>query len=123
MPDSYPTRHVQIDFEQWSSLASLDPEAFEARRYELIEDVIRSAPLRCQPRLRGLQWRLDRVRERSGTPLAACIRMSEMMWEALLGEGGLRDSLECLTQARPRLPRRPSAQVLHLDPARRHDRM
>lgn len=123
MPDSYPTRQVQIDFEQWSSLASLDPEAFEARRYELIEDVIRSAPLRCQPRLRGLQWRLDRVRERSGTPLAACIRMSEMMWEALLGEGGLRDSLECLTQARPRLPRRPCAQVLHLDPARRHDRM
>jgi hypothetical protein len=120
MPDSYSTRQAHIDFEQWSSLAALDPEAFEARRHQLIEDVIRSAPQHRQPRLRGLQWRLDRVRERSGTPLAACIRMSEMMWEALLGEGGLRDSLECLTQARPQPPRRPSAQVFQLDAVRRH---
>lgn len=120
MPDSYSTRQGHFDFEQWSNLAALDPEAFEARRRALIEEVIRSTPLHRQPRLRGLQWRLDRLRERSGTPLAACIRMSEVMWDALLGEGGLRDSLECLTQARPELPRRPAARVLYLDAARRH---
>jgi hypothetical protein len=121
MSNSYPIRQVHIDFDQWSSLANLDPEAFEARRHELIEEVIRNAPQHCQPRLRCLQWRLDRMRERSGTPLAACIRMSEMMWKSVLGEGGLRDSLECLTQARPQAPRRPRARVLYLDAARRPD--
>jgi hypothetical protein len=121
MTDSHSIRQANIDFDQWSSLATLDPEAFEARRHELIEDLIRSAPLHRQPRLRGLQWRLDRIREHSRTPLAACIRISEMMWEALVGEGGLRDSLECLTQARPEPPHRPAARILYLDAARRPD--
>jgi hypothetical protein len=120
MADSHSTRQDHLDFDQLSSLATLDPEAFEARRDELIEEVISSAPLHRQPRLRGLQWRLDLLRKRSRTPLAACIRMSEMMWESLLGEGGLRDSLECLTQARAPLPRRASARVIQLDSARRH---
>lgn len=120
MSDSYSTRQGHFDFEHWSSLASQDPVAFEARRHELIEGVIRTAPPHRQPRLRGLQWRLDMVRQRSRTPLAACIRMSEMMWDSVLGEGGLRDALECLTQARPEPPRRPAARVIPLDRARHH---
>jgi hypothetical protein len=40
------------------------------------------------------------------------------MWDSLLGEGGLRDALECLTQARPEAPQRPSARVIHLDSVR-----
>lgn len=119
MSDSYPIPRGHFDFEQWSSLATQDPQAFEARRHELIEDLIRSAPPHRQPRLRGLQWRLDMVRKRSRTPLAACIRMSEMMWESLLGEGGLRDSLESLAQARPQRLPRVRARVLYLDEARR----
>ena len=59
------------------------------------------------------------VRQRSRTPLAACIRMSEMMWDSLLGEGGLRDTLESLTRAHATQPARPRARVLYLDDARR----
>lgn len=117
MNDSYLTRQAHFDFDHWSRLAILDPEAFEARRHALIEDLIQRAPPHRQPRLRGLQWRIDRVRERSGTPLAACIRISEMMWESLLGEGGLRDSLLALRDP-DRLPRRPRAPVLRLEAAR-----
>ena len=119
MPDTIPHTRGQFDFEHWSHLASEDPEAFEARRQALIEDLINSAPRHRQPRLRGLQWRLDMVRQRSRTPLAACIRMSEMMWDSLLGEGGLRDTLESLTRAHATQPARPRARVLYLDDARR----
>ncbi len=97
MPKSEPIQHTEIDFDNLSDLAASDPEAFEAQRSALIEQVIQRAPRHRQQRLRGLQWRVDIVRERSQTPLAACIRMSEMMWDTLVGEGGLRDSLEYLS--------------------------
>lgn len=119
MSESHTMRHLQIDFDHWSDLASSDPAAFEARRNQLIEDVIRRAPAHRQQRLRGLQWRLDLVRSRSQTPLAACIRISEMMWEAVIGEGGLRDTLECVADPAKLPSRRPRAQVVPLRNARR----
>ncbi len=119
MSESYSTSHLAIDFDHWSDLANSDPEAFEARRNQLIEEVIRRAPSHRQQRLRGLQWRLDRVRERSQTPMAACIRISEMMWDALMGEYGLRDTLESLSEPGAVRRTRPRARVFSLDAARR----
>ncbi|WJW75696.1 DUF3135 domain-containing protein [Thiohalobacter sp. IOR34] len=92
-----------FDFDHWSKLARSDPEQFEARRAAVIEAAIRRAPKRNQTRLRRLQWKLDQVRKTSATPLAACIRMNEMMWDRITGHGGL---LEALGQTpRPRGPR------------------
>ncbi|HEY5602268.1 MAG TPA: DUF3135 domain-containing protein, partial [Gammaproteobacteria bacterium] len=34
-------------------------------------------------RLRCLQWKIDRVREKMPTPLAACVAISDMMWDSL----------------------------------------
>lgn len=85
--------HSTFDFDHWSELASRDPEGFEARRRETIEAAIRQAPARTQARLRRLQWKLDQIRRTSGTPLAACIRMHNMMWDSLQGRGGLLDTL------------------------------
>lgn len=82
-----------LDIEQLRHLADSDPEAFEHRRRELIDAVIARAPARRRQRLRGLQWRVDQVRSRSSNPLAACISLSDMMWEAFAGSNGLVETL------------------------------
>ncbi len=81
------------DFDEWRSLAKRDPEGFELARRRALDAVIAQAPESRRHRLRGLQWRVDRVRERSATPLAACISLSDMMWESFAGENGLIEAL------------------------------
>ena len=56
-----------------------------------IEAVIESAPEGNRERLRRLQWRIDQERRLARTPMAACLRISRMMWRAVLGPGGLND--------------------------------
>ncbi|HED18949.1 MAG TPA: DUF3135 domain-containing protein [Gammaproteobacteria bacterium] len=87
-----------IDFDQFSKLAKSDPEAFEARRAELIEEVIQRMPVDKQHRMRCLQWRIDQVRKQASNPMAACIKLSEMMWDSLVGPGGLREALERISK-------------------------
>lgn len=85
---------ISLDFDAWRELATRDPVRFEALRGRAIDAAIRRAPKEHQHRLRCLQWRIDAVRHRSGTPLAATIRISGMMSESLarltrvLQEGG-----------------------------------
>ncbi len=107
-----------INFDEWSALASTDPEAFERLRASLVSQVLERAPERRQDRLRGLQWRIDRVRERSATPLAACIRISGMMWDSVMGEGGLVEALQGLRKLEPAHVKRAhtTAQVLPFRP-------
>lgn len=71
----------KLDFEHWSSLASRDPQEFERSREQIIDELIAAAPADAQHRLRGLQWRIDRTRERSATPLGSCVAVSRMMWD------------------------------------------
>lgn len=108
-----PSSH--IDFDDWSALARRDPEAFERRRAEVLENFIQQMPESKQHRMRCLQWRVDRVRERASNPVAACIRLSQMMWESLMGDGGLLEALEDFQHGRrsPRLSQ-PSARVVRL---------
>jgi hypothetical protein len=82
-----------IDFDQWATLARTDPAAFEARRAERIEALLRNAPPARQERLRRLQWRIDQIRRTSATPLAACIRISGMMWASVCGPCGMVQAL------------------------------
>lgn len=84
----------EFDFDAWSRLHVEDPDAFERRRIEAIEAIIRSAPTGLQPRLRGLQFRVEMERSRAGSDLAACVKSSAMMWDSLIR---LRDALEDLT--------------------------
>ncbi len=86
----------QFDFDVWAQLAKNDPEAFEAKRLSMIEDIIVQAPPALQQRLRGLQWRIDVERERSKTPLQACIRISNMMWDMIYADRGFLWSLQVL---------------------------
>ncbi len=82
---------AEFDFDAWSDMAKNDPETFEKMRLAAIEDVIEKAPEDNRERLRRLQWRIDQERRLARTPMAACLRISRMMWRMVLGEGGLND--------------------------------
>jgi hypothetical protein len=92
-----PARAEMPEFEVWAELAKTDPERFEALRLETIDDFIASVPGEDRrQQLRRLQWRIDRVRERSSNPLAACIALSRMMWDSF---SQLREQYQGLHEA------------------------
>ena len=70
----------RFDFEEWAKLAEQDPARFEDRRAQTISKAIDEVPQDKQQMLRRLQWKVDRVRELKSTPLAACIAITDMMW-------------------------------------------
>ncbi len=70
----------ELDINMWMDLAEHDPDKFEAMRSEAIERLITRAPEKCQLHLRRVQWRVDKIRERSTSPMGAVIAISEMMW-------------------------------------------
>ena len=86
-------QYFTIDFDDWSSLARRDPQGFEARRCAVLDSFIEAQPIERRHRLRCLQWRVDRVREGSSTPLLACQRLFQLMWNAFTGPAGLRQAL------------------------------
>lgn len=89
-------------FDEWAALAQSNPQAFEARRIQVIDRAIGQAPAHRQQRLRCIQWRLDRIRLTSRTPMVACLRMNRMLWEAVTGDNGLLNCLQQPTAARHR---------------------
>jgi len=104
---------IPQSFDEWRALAAMDPARFEHMRRHAVQQLIARAPADRQERLRCLQWRVDQTRRQAGTPLAACLSLSAMMWESVLGERGLLEALHC----RPAKPL-PRARVL---PFRRRD--
>ena len=78
-----PKLNSNFDFDEWLELSKRDPESFEVRRLQSIEELMNSAPEERQHRLRCLQWKIDRVRDKMATPMAACVAISDMMWDSL----------------------------------------
>jgi len=72
-----------FNFDEWCELSKNDPESFESRRQESIDELISNASEDKQQRLRCLQWKIDRVRDKMPTPLAACVAISDLMWDSL----------------------------------------
>ncbi len=71
----------QFDFDHWAELARDDPAVFEQLRQLTLDLAILKRSRRNRERLQGLQWRIDRLREQSRTPMAACVNLSNMMWD------------------------------------------
>lgn len=91
-----------IDFEYWSVLASTDPQKFEQLRQNQITAIIERASSQRQRRLRGLQWRIDIIREQhKDSAIAACRAISELMWETFeqLAELLQQSTTECGSSA------------------------
>jgi hypothetical protein len=70
------------DFDKMAAFAENNPEAFERFRRSFTRDFIHSVPPHLQRRLMGLQFEIDSKRRLAKTPLAACIRISEMMQDS-----------------------------------------
>lgn len=71
-------------FEVLVDMARNDPEGLETLRRSLTNAVITTARSeQSRRRLRGLQFRVDLERRRASSPLAAAIRISEMMCRSL----------------------------------------
>lgn len=88
-----------FDFDDWVDLARDDVDAFEQRRVACIEAMIARASEPNQSRLRCLQWRIEMERQRTRTPLQACLRLSAMMWDSLLDDNtGLHSALDNLAK-------------------------
>ncbi|MGD8483337.1 MAG: DUF3135 domain-containing protein [Thioalkalispiraceae bacterium] len=108
------TQSSRIDFDYWLQLAQDDPERFETLRSETLESCIQRASDTQQVRLRCLQWRIDRIRDNTKTPLQACIRISNMMWETFNHLATGYHHLEHLQQGRHH--RLPEATILPFKP-------
>lgn len=85
---------TQMDFDDWLQLAMNDPDAFETARTAAIQSFLSSKPAHSRQRLTGLQWRIDMIRNRSKTPMAACQAIYSMMWDKLAGDHGMLESLK-----------------------------
>jgi hypothetical protein len=111
-----PTR-PGFDFDAWVELARQDPQAFEEKRKRIIEDAIQGAPAHKQQRLRCLQWKLDKIRETSRTPMLACLHINRLLWENVTGEHGLLNSLQQLQSRHPgHSPDQANAEIIPLRP-------
>lgn len=78
------------EFDQLKEMAQNNPEQLEALRLELIEETISLADESTQRKLRGVQFHIDMEIRRAKTPIAACVKISEMMHHSL---NQLRSSL------------------------------
>jgi len=106
--------HLNPDHAELSQLAREDPVAFEALRQSLVSQVIDNAPERLRSRLAGLQFRLDDIHRRSKNPLAATVKVYQMMWASFQ-----RLDSELKTVREPVSHNGPSARVLEFRPRNR----
>lgn len=89
--------NAEFDFDEWAKLAKEDPDAFENKRQQMIQDVIDKSSPKIRRRMEGLQWQIDQIRATSTNPMASCLKISQMMWDKTIGENGLVDHLQQLT--------------------------
>jgi len=87
---------TEFDFDQWVRLAQEDPDHFEQMRLQKIREMIEDAPEELRHRIEGLQWQIDQMRQTARNPMASCIKISSMMWDLVLGEEGLVQTIENL---------------------------
>lgn len=108
-----PPKHPDIsDFKAWAALAESDPAGFEVAREAAVAALLAQAPTHYRQRLEGLQWRIDRIREQSDNPMSACVKLSRMMWDNVLGPTGLVEHIRRLSESGSPPKLGPSAQVL-----------
>lgn len=87
---------TEFDFDQWVRLAQEDPDLFEQMRLQKIREMIEDVPEELRHRIEGLQWQIDQMRQSARNPMASCIKISSMMWDSVLGEEGLVQTIENL---------------------------
>ncbi len=115
MIDEKKEKPSDFDFDTWSAMAQQNPEKFEAMRQQLIDDLIAKTPAHLRQRMIGLQWQIDQMRRQAANPLAACIQISNLMWDSVLGEKGLLNALREPRSILKALKSKPPGKVLSLE--------
>ena len=69
---------MNFDYQEWASLAENDPEAFELRRVQYIDQFLGNVGKHRQ-RLEGLQFRIDAARRLAHTSPMALLAISKLM--------------------------------------------
>lgn len=108
-----------FNFDEWLQLAASDPEAFEQRRQQAIDELIANSPGEHQQRLRGLQWRIDMERRKYKDSLVRCQKVFSMMWASVYSDHGLLQALQGRTAAQGHMTdsRKKRASVLEFQQA------
>lgn len=88
--------NLDFNFDEWVRLAQEDPDAYENMRKEMIEQVIENTSPEIKRRMQGLQWQIDQIRTTAANPMASCLKISQMMWDSVLGDNGLLQHMEKL---------------------------
>ncbi len=104
-----------FDFDEWSKMAQQDPEKFEVMRQQLIDDLIEKTPDHFKQRIVGLQWQIDQIRKQANNPMAACLKISQQMWNTIVGEKGLLNALQEPETISNTPKNEPSGKILSLD--------
>ncbi|MES9833534.1 MAG: DUF3135 domain-containing protein [Candidatus Thiodiazotropha sp. DIVDIV] len=84
-----------LDFDHLLQLAERDPVKFEDLRQNAIDTYIATLPNERQIQMRRLQWRIDQER-RNRSPLSACMRISGLMWDNMVGPKGMFGYLQAI---------------------------
>jgi hypothetical protein len=67
------------------ALAQGEPEELEALKARLFQELVDNAKTEARKRrLHGTQFIINMHLQKAKTPLAACIKLSELMWESTL---------------------------------------
>ena len=102
-------------FDVLVEMARNEPERLEALRQRLTKSIIDNATNEQQrKRLEGLQFRVDVERRRARSPLAATIKLSEMMCHSL---ADLHRSMVTPLATESEEPLNPSAKILTFTPS------
>jgi uncharacterized protein DUF3135 len=107
--------NTEFDFDEMVRLAKEDPDAYERKRETMIQEVIDNTSPEVKRRMEGLQWQIDQIRTTSANPMSSCLKISQMMWDNVLGEDGLVDHMKRLSSPEqiPRLGKtRESAAII-----------
>ncbi len=75
-------RQNTIDFDKWAKLAQVDPHAFEELRAQVLSVALNKIDKQRRHKFECLQWRIDKIRQTSKTPLSGCIKISQLMWSS-----------------------------------------
>ncbi|MFV2059426.1 MAG: DUF3135 domain-containing protein [Gammaproteobacteria bacterium] len=75
-------RRYRVDFDKWAELARRNPQAFEKLRSQFLANALNHITDSKRHKFECLQWRVDKIRQTTKTPLSACIKISQLMWDS-----------------------------------------
>jgi len=71
----------EFNFDDWAALARRDPEAFNLRRDQVVNEACERLGDRSATAISGICWRIDVERQRCSTPMQLCLKLTSLMWD------------------------------------------